>query len=237
MHQLQAALSMQITEVASQSAHPPPHTSPKFIPPFKRREGLASLLEQEGLKVGLEIGVQQGVFTAALLDKWVSVERYYCLDAWAHQSNYVDIANHPQDTQDRFFNETRTRLRRFGDKVTFVRQFSNTAVHQFQDESLDFVYIDARHDFEGVSEDIRLYWPKLKTGGIFAGHDYLDAQELKEPARQRWGKQDWAVNPDGTRRSDNKAVRSAVNEFAVKQRRQVVVTYEDGYFPTWVMRK
>ena len=33
--------------------------------------------------------------------------------------------------------------------------------------------MDARHDFKGVAADLEAYWPKLKTGGIFAGHDYI----------------------------------------------------------------
>jgi len=36
---------------------------------------------------------------------------------------------------------------------------------------------------------------------------------------------------------DNKAVRSAVNEFAEAYGRQVVITYEDGYWASWMMRK
>ena len=34
-------------------------------------------------------------------------------------------------------------------------------------------YIDARHDYCGCSEDIQNWWPKVKPGGIMAGHDYV----------------------------------------------------------------
>lgn len=43
------------------------------------------------------------------------------------------------------------------------------AASSFENESVDFIYIDARHDWCGAMEDIELYWPKLKQGGIFAG--------------------------------------------------------------------
>jgi len=42
--------------------------------------------------------------------------------------------------------------------------FSSEAVDLFLNESLDWIYIDARHDYTGVSEDLRLYWPKLRPG-------------------------------------------------------------------------
>jgi hypothetical protein len=30
-----------------------------------------------------------------------------------------------------------------------------------------------RHDYCGVMEDLVAYWPKLRSGGIIAGHDYV----------------------------------------------------------------
>eukprot|EP01006_Ploeotia_vitrea_P065912 TRINITY_DN9401_c0_g1_i2.p1 TRINITY_DN9401_c0_g1~~TRINITY_DN9401_c0_g1_i2.p1 ORF type:complete len:314 (+),score=29.95 TRINITY_DN9401_c0_g1_i2:56-997(+) len=212
-------------------------SAPKFVPPFKKREQLGDLAEREGMKVGLEIGVQEGKFAESMLSKWKSVQTYYCLDAWEHQENYMDVANKEQKVQDSYYEATQKRLKKFEPKVQFVRAFSNVAVSQFEDESIDLIYVDARHDYTGVTEDITLYWPKLRPGGIIAGHDYVDVAEVAEPQRQRWGKQDWSINPDGTKRTDGKAVRSAANEFAASKGRQIMVTYEDGYWPTWVLRK
>ncbi len=44
------------------------------------------------------------------------------------------------------------------------------------DQSLDFVYLDARHDFQGVFSDLIAWWPKLRIGGVIAGHDYCDGE-------------------------------------------------------------
>ena len=53
------------------------------------------------------------------------------------------------------------------------RKFSSVeAATLFPDEFFDLVYIDAAHDMKNVVNDIKAWWPKVKIGGILAGHDY-----------------------------------------------------------------
>lgn len=42
----------------------------------------------------------------------------------------------------------------------------------YDDRSLDFVFIDGDHQFESVKNDIQCWLPKIKKGGVLAGHDY-----------------------------------------------------------------
>ena len=56
-------------------------------------------------------------------------------------------------------------------RANLIRNFSNQAVNEFEDESLDFVFIDASHDFHSVNEDIYLWKNKVKKGGMVSGHD------------------------------------------------------------------
>jgi hypothetical protein len=48
------------------------------------------------------------------------------------------------------------------------------AAEKFEDLSLDFVFIDAAHDYENVKKDVLAWKPKVKIGGVLAGHDYND---------------------------------------------------------------
>lgn len=45
---------------------------------------------------------------------------------------------------------------------------------KFEDESIDFVWIDASHVYPDVIKDIKAWYPKLRKGGVMAGHDYSD---------------------------------------------------------------
>jgi cephalosporin hydroxylase len=52
----------------------------------------------------------------------------------------------------------------------------------YQDESLDFVFIDANHSYDAVKEDILAWYPKIKNGGLLGGHDMKAVFELiKQP--------------------------------------------------------
>ena len=57
--------------------------------------------------------------------------------------------------------------------IQIVRKYTTEAVKDFPDEFFDFIFIDANHTYEGISQDLVDWWPKVKPGGVFSGHDYL----------------------------------------------------------------
>lgn len=59
--------------------------------------------------------------------------------------------------------------------LTVVPYESSEAASLYADKSLGFVYIDADHDYEAVKKDILVYKPKIRSGGILAGHDFNHA--------------------------------------------------------------
>jgi len=55
---------------------------------------------------------------------------------------------------------------------TTLHKSSVEAAAIFRNNSIDFVFIDAAHDYASVTADILAWLPKVKKGGIIAGHDY-----------------------------------------------------------------
>ena len=53
-----------------------------------------------------------------------------------------------------------------------IQSFSSDACKNYTDKSLDFIFLDASHSYESVKEDINNWLPKVKNGGVFAGHDW-----------------------------------------------------------------
>lgn len=58
------------------------------------------------------------------------------------------------------------------DLINPIQMYSEQAMELYWKESLDFIFIDADHTYESVSKDLRGWHPKIKIGGIIAGHDY-----------------------------------------------------------------
>jgi len=177
---------------------------------FTKRDQLPFLLESAKFHVGAELGVQQGLFAEHILKHWPSCTKFYLIDIWAHQKNYVDGANVGDKEQDLVYRKALNRMAPFRNKTIILRNFTKDAAKLIPDGSLDFVYVDARHDYCGVMEDLTSYYPKLKPGGYMAGHDYKTAAEVRIMDRS----QDWGICGDGTRNEGS--VKGAVDDFMKK---------------------
>tara|TARA_R110000824_G_scaffold264837_2_gene453667 strand:+ start:314 stop:865 length:552 start_codon:yes stop_codon:yes gene_type:complete len=143
---------------------------------IKHRNDLGQWLEEViPSGIGIEVGVQQGRYSEQLLEKWGS-GTLYSLDRWEHTDGYIDSANVDQGVQDAYFRETKDLLARYGERSKIIKASSKDGAKLFEDESLDFIYIDADHSYEGCMKDLHLWYPKLRKGGVFAGHDYVTAK-------------------------------------------------------------
>jgi Methyltransferase domain len=150
------------------------HRTPAPVVPI--REELPYLLNARGLVgCGVEVGVKQGQYSELLLSRWRG-RHLISVDPWAEApaEDYVDVANVTQAQHDAFHQETLGRLQKFGDRSTVWRMFGGEAAEKVPHHSLDFVYLDARHDGPSVTEDLETWTPKVRPGGVIAGHDYVD---------------------------------------------------------------
>lgn len=125
------------------------------------RETLAKLFGQLGYKRGVEVGTAQGLYAERLCKNNLGLKL---------------ISVDPQHTRQAAlrYREAIKRLAPYD--VEFMRMKSMDAVGKFPDSSLDFVYIDARHEFDQVIMDIIHWVPKVRIGGIVSGHDFIHHQ-------------------------------------------------------------
>ena len=126
--------------------------------------------------IGAEIGVFTGELSKRLLmcdglvlymvDSWKGAGEDYAGDSGDWHSSLS------QDQQDSYFELTKDKVSFAGDRARIIRTNSVDAARGVPDESLDFVFIDADHSYEGCKVDIEAWWPKVKPGGLLSGHDY-----------------------------------------------------------------
>lgn len=146
--------------------------SPIAIPNVGR-DDLAQLFCELGFKTGLEVGVEQGVF-AETLCKANPDSTIYGLDAWKAYKGYRDHVT--QEKLDRFYESTMKRMAPYNWYP--VRRFSMDALDDFEDGSLDWVYIDANHELPYILNDIIGWARKVRRGGIVSGHDYRKSKRF-----------------------------------------------------------
>tara|TARA_R110002153_G_C13126303_1_gene479392 strand:+ start:89 stop:742 length:654 start_codon:yes stop_codon:yes gene_type:complete len=75
-------------------------------------------------------------------------------------------------TADQLYNKFLDNIKPLEHVVNPIKSTSIEAATLYDDKSLDFVFIDAGHDFDNVKADIEAWLPKVKNGGYIAGHDY-----------------------------------------------------------------
>lgn len=199
---------------------------------LKDRAELPKYLNDLGLiGEGIEVGVRNGEHSKHILKFWKGKKLHMC-DPWEHQDEtlYKDISNREQSHQDSLFLDLQTFMKSYyPDRFELHRMYSVDAAKKFPNESLDFIYLDARHDYDGIKEDMLAWWPKLKTGGVFAGHDFV---------------------PDGTLKAGLFGVMKAVAEFSIDNNREFLSISSkrsdggreepqrvDGGWSTWYMIK
>lgn len=140
---------------------------------LKNRKDIGILLNELGLVgLGVEIGVAYGENAYNILSHWQG--RLILVDPWKTQpeDEYIDGSAHIDF--DGALNYCLENLKQFDGKFTTMRLKSDDAAKMFIDDTLDFVYLDGNHHNPQFTRDVLNWYPKVKKGGIFGGHDYMD---------------------------------------------------------------
>ena len=145
--------------------------------------------------IGVEIGTYYGQWAEHVLKNWngnlIGVDPYinYPKEEYLDGCNLVDLE------------EARYQalhvLKPFGERFSLMRMPSMEAVLEFEDGSLDWVYLDGNHDYKHVFEDMNAWWPKVRRGGVLGGHDFMFRDDHLQRCGVEQAVKDFvASNPD-----------------------------------------
>jgi hypothetical protein len=109
--------------------------------------------------------------------------KFDCVDTWDGSDEHTNIDSMFYDpltkVKNGLFDVFMRNIYPVSDYINPIRMASVEASKLYEDESLDFIFIDAAHDYENVKKDILSWFPKLKKNGIIAGHDYTTHEGVK----------------------------------------------------------
>lgn len=150
-------------------AYPQEWISNKGLVPYIKRQG-------EKLK-GIEIGTCRAESTAYFLEKCPNIDLLTTIDPYKGYQDWNGEIT--QETVDRFMEVAKKNLKQYGKRVKMLREGSVAVAGTFKDESVDFIFVDGDHSYDATLADCEAYYPKLKKGGIFCGHDYQTIESVK----------------------------------------------------------
>jgi hypothetical protein len=159
---------------------------------------MPGLIRRFGLKRGVEVGVAFGGHAEAMLST-TKLELLYGVDPYRHHEDYKDPMNFPQEEFDRLYSDTLARLGRFGKRYQHLRLPSAEAALQVAEGSLDFVYIDADHSYNGVWNDINRWADRIRVGGFICGHDFDHPNHpgVGRAVKEFFSRLNWPVTHEG----------------------------------------
>jgi predicted O-methyltransferase YrrM len=124
------------------------------------------------VEIGCWRGMSSTYFGVEILNSGKNI-KLDCVDTWLGAEEH-QTADWSKDliAKDEVYTDFIKNIEPIKHIITPIRMTSLEASKLYADNSLDFVFIDAAHDYENVKADLIAWYPKVKNGGMFAGHDY-----------------------------------------------------------------
>jgi len=125
------------------------------------------------VEVGTFMGKSAAMMAVEIINSGKDI-KYDCVDHWlgSPEHRLGGCAQTHEVVHGTLYDVFVENIEPVKDYVNPIKMSSVEASQLYEDESIDFIWLDADHKFESVTEDLEHWYPKLKKGGIFAGHDY-----------------------------------------------------------------
>lgn len=149
------------------------------VAPMSTRNQFGFMLNDAGLLgEAVEVGTHRGDFAKVLLTNWRG-KLLHCVDPWSNVKGFEEQAGMLDGGGKDRDEDFRMCLRNLRDWIKKGRCRLNRATSaqaaatEYLAGPFDFVYLDGDHRTEMVALDVRLWWPKIRPGGVLAGHDFV----------------------------------------------------------------
>lgn len=143
---------------------------------IRYRDQLGELLKELGLPlIVAEVGVAEGMFSKQIMD-W-GTQELYLIDRWEQVEDQKGDASYIHEWHENNLMQVMSRMAIYDNrpqKYVILQGESTEMVKYIPDNYLSMVFLDADHSYEGVKADLEAWFPKLVTGGVMSGHDYLN---------------------------------------------------------------
>jgi len=140
------------------------------VPQIKRWHVISDLVEKHGWEVGVEVGVKEGENLFFIMDHCPDL-KMTGIDAWEQQLHEKDGEDYRTWNMGALHEKVLKGAEKYEGRLKIVKAFSVDAAGAFDNQSLDFVFIDAQHTYDSLKADIIAWSPKLKDEGKLLGHD------------------------------------------------------------------
>jgi predicted O-methyltransferase YrrM len=135
----------------------------------------------------VEVGTWKGMSAAYMAVEIINSGKnikFDCVDTWDFVPSQTEI---PEDQFENLYETFLNNIEPVKHQIKPVKALSWDGANYYTDESLDFIFIDAAHDYESVKKDINAWFPKLKKDGVIAGHDYTWCDDVKKAVHEFFG--------------------------------------------------
>jgi len=125
------------------------------------------------------VGAEIGIFCADNASEYIKgleFKRMYMIDPYPSRENMMGYTECATDNN---YSYVANKFMDY-DFVRLLRMTSKEASLIIGNETLDWVYIDGNHLYPYASEDMRIWYPKVKVGGFFGGHDWVAHASVKQ---------------------------------------------------------